>query len=153
MDFRTTLSNQLWGPALWKLLHLFAERIGTIPSHPSEKQLWIGLLNNLRYTLPCVLCRTHYSNYISTYAFPNMDRESVRRWLYELHSWVNEQLGKPNISYDDLESIYNQPISLSQELDLLSAQGVLAVRLRICSQAHVTEMMNLVVQLRNFYQL
>lgn len=82
-----------------------------------------------------------------------VDRESVRRWLYELHSWVNGQLEKPNLNYEDLESTYKRSLSLSNELECLSAQGALGVRLRICSQAHVTEMMNLLKQLQLFYQL
>lgn len=151
MDFRTTLSNQLWGPALWKLLHTYAEKIGTMPSHPSEEQLWSRLLNNLRYTLPCILCREHYSYYVSIHGFPKINRDSVRRWLYELHSWVNQELKKSNVEYENLSMIYQD--SITQEIDLLSAQGALAVRLRICSPSHLTEMIELLTQLRIFYQI
>ncbi len=82
-----------------------------------------------------------------------MERESVRRWLYDLHSWVNGQLEKSNLTYEDLESTYIRPLSLSNEMDCLSAQGSLGVRIRICSQVHVTEMMSLLKQLQLFYQL
>jgi hypothetical protein len=152
MDLRTTLSNQLWGPALWKFLHTLTEKIGTVPFHPSEEQLWIGLLNNLRYTLPCSTCRAHYSTFVSMHAFPKIQREIVRRWMYQLHSWVNELLKKPNVPYEELEHIYGHPLLLSDEFQLLSVQGELAVRLRICSQSHITEMLHLLTQLQLFYQ-
>lgn len=153
MDFKATLSNQLWGPALWKLLHTFSECIGTVRSHPTEERLWIGLLNNLRFTLPCIQCREHYMIYLSSHAFPKINKESVRSWLYDLHGSVNQRLQKENIPYDTLSTVYSLPFSFSTEYECLFYQEQLAIRLHICSQKDVNEMLDILKQLRIFYEL
>ena len=89
--------NHIWGPALWMILHSAAERIGIqlLQRLPQEEiRIWTNLLSSLRYSLPCPLCKKHYTDYFNSH--PIQSKDEIRNWLYQLHSHVNQQTGKPS---------------------------------------------------------
>jgi hypothetical protein len=112
-----SLQNHIWGPALWKILHFSAERIGTKRLHrlpQEEHRLWFNLLSNLRYSLPCPHCKKHYQQYYSSHPIASFTKEGVRRWLYELHQSVNQRIGKPDsVSLEGVEGMYSVPFCFS----------------------------------------
>jgi hypothetical protein len=107
----------MWGPALWRVLHFSAERIGTKSLHrlpQEERRLWSNLLTNLRYSLPCPQCKKHYQQYYSLHPITSFTKEEIRMWLYHLHQSVNERTAKPDsISPDELETMYCVPFCFS----------------------------------------
>jgi hypothetical protein len=97
--------NSVWGPALWKLLHFSAERIGlpVIRLPHEEERLWRGLLHSLALSLPCPLCKKHYVLYDRSQPLV-FSKESVRSWLYHLHEQVNQRLGLAAFE-EDMETV------------------------------------------------
>jgi hypothetical protein len=115
--------NNEWGPEMWKLLHGLAEKIGqyTIVTHryqtetqeKEEKRLWSVLLGSLRLSLPCPLCRKHYTEYINSnspdrfiHGPVKLVKDDIKLWLYHLHSNVNQKYNKNNIPIELLSELY-----------------------------------------------
>jgi hypothetical protein len=105
--------NSVWGPALWKLLHFSAERIGlpVIRLPREEERLWRGLLHSLALSLPCPLCKKHYVLYDRSRPLV-FSKEGVRSWLYHLHEEVNQRLGSPSFA-EDIGTVYGVPFAFS----------------------------------------
>ena len=113
------ISNNEWGPALWMILHSSCERIGSmnIKRLPlEESRIWFGLLQSLRYSLPCPQCKKHYTSYYSSNPLSTFNREFIRNWLYVLHCQVNNRTEKQNtVTIDKIPELYGQPFNFSKE--------------------------------------
>lgn len=149
------MENQIkWGPALWSILHHCTERIGTIPSNGNEEaEMWSTLLRHLQHHLPCMKCRVHYTAYYHKTGLPVVSREGVRRWLYDLHSDVNQRLGKPNMEYDALQDRYSEPFDCKQMIVVIKQQVNYAIRLKWSAPADGEKFIKELNHLRQFYQL
>ncbi len=126
--------NNEWGHEMWKILHGLAEKIGQYPeiTHRyiintgkiEEKRLWTILLSSLRLSLPCPLCRKHYTEYINRESpdkFLHMEsvpKDKVKEWLFNLHNSVNERIQKPCISIDFLSELYRN-ITFNHSLNII----------------------------------
>ena len=66
-----------WGPSAWYWLH---------NSTTSEE-----LISTLPYILPCGVCRSHMTQYISSHPITT----PTHKWLEELHNDINQRNGKP----------------------------------------------------------
>lgn len=112
--------NNQWGPALWQILHSLSLKINTItpPSYNNyfnsnnyqlheEKRLWTGLINSLKFSLPCPLCKKHYSEYIFANPIDFNNLSSIKEWFFNLHNSVNNRLNKSTIQIDTLTNIYS----------------------------------------------
>ena len=89
-------ANQLllptqWGPIMWKLLHVVAEKIGqsgsTITDNDQANYVKT-MVTMLPSILPCQDCQAHAEVYLSTHPFPVLKdlygsvlRTTVRSWL------------------------------------------------------------------------
>ena len=72
--------NNIWGPNLWILLHSMAEKCGTSPNGKlpqEETRLWSGLLSSLRFSLPCPLCKRHFTAYYQSNPIHDVSKEFV----------------------------------------------------------------------------
>jgi len=109
--------TNVWGPALWAILHILAERAGkkqTPAAEDEEKRLWRTLLLSLRTSIPCPKCQKHYSDYLKTHSwlttFSKKGLEwglSLKTWLFDLHNHVTTANGKEvTFTFDRLESTY-----------------------------------------------
>ncbi len=132
--------NNEWGPEMWKLLHGLCEKIGqyTIVTHryitdtqeKEEKRLWSVLLGSLRLSLPCPLCRKHYTEYINSispdrfiHSSPKLIKNDMKLWLYNLHSNVNQNNNKNNIPIELLSELY-------KNIDYNHSLNVVALHMR-----------------------
>jgi hypothetical protein len=97
-----------WGPALWGLLHMLAEKSGRGPvvvrhvgrgppqlCHAEERRVWANLFVALRTSLPCPVCKQHYLEYIRTNPPDTFLRlpgpewaDALRNWLWTFHNAV-----------------------------------------------------------------
>lgn len=148
--------NQTWGPALWSILHHCTERIGTIPfknHRATEIRLWRGLLIQLRSSLPCLKCRKHYTDYCASHPLPEITKESVRRWLYDLHRVVNERTGHPNVLYEALEAMYSGPFAFKEVYDVIAKQAHIACQLRWTTLETTLGFLSLLKQFQGMYHL
>ena len=147
--------NHIWGPHLWMILHSSAERIGTknlnrLPQE--ESRLWINLLGSLRYSLPCPLCKKHYTAYFSTVPIISITQLFIRGWLYNLHNQVNNQTGKPNtISIEDIPEIYSKPFNFTAHYDIIIEQMNRALRVGWCTRNDIQRTIRHFQEFKRFY--
>lgn len=109
--------TSIWGNNAWNSLHCISF---TYPEKPTEedKQNYKTYFQTLKYVLPCCICRKHYTEHtkiggdfeIKDEIFKN--KESLTRWLYELHKNVDKSLGMNyDIEYDDVCMKYNSYVA------------------------------------------
>jgi hypothetical protein len=147
--------NNIWGPHLWTILHSAAEKIG-LPQHKrlpqEEMRLWTNLFTSLRYSLPCPLCKKHFTSYHSANPIQTFTRDSIRIWLYNLHNDINIRLGKENIiTIDKIPEIYNNPINFNHHLNIINNQMTYSLRLGWCSREDIQRTLRFFQEVRRFY--
>ena len=104
-------NKTVWGPALWLLLHGWAERgVG-------DETAWIRLLRWLPEVLPCRVCQEH-----ARLMRRPASAAEVRLYLYNFHQSVNERLrvGGRAFPIADLGSYRFRDLSAAYELVLAS---------------------------------
>lgn len=108
-----------WGAPLWRMLHGITESLG----NQTNKQLAtdeanevVFLLRDLEKVLPCDLCRRHYHIWRKSHPLEKIAtlrgmtlRETVRKWLFDLHETVNADRGVvSSIEIEQLPDLYRQ---------------------------------------------
>ena len=147
--------TNIWGPHLWTILHSAAEKI-VLPQHKrlpqEEMRLWTNLFTSLRYSLPCPLCKKHFTSYHSAIPIHTFTRDSIRIWLYNLHNDINISLGKENIiTIDKIPEIYNTPINFNHHLNIVNNQMTCSLRLGWCSREDIQRTLRFFQEVRRFY--
>jgi hypothetical protein len=113
------VQNAEWGPHLWLILHICAEKTGkqTTPLlHMDEIRAWIHLLRLTEAILPCPLCQKHYREWLKAYPLPAFlemksaaaFHDGTREWVWKLHNRVNEQRGVATISLENAIELYRE---------------------------------------------
>ena len=105
-----------WGPHYWKTLHKLSLKAGTLAdpnSQAEETRDWIHIFKETAKAIPCEECRSHYkewllANPISGFKdLPYSQKGNwVRDWWWRLHADVNRRLGKSNIEFSELATVY-----------------------------------------------
>ena len=161
-----------WGPALWRILHTFAERVGKRGGvnvaegdhiwHHQEYELWNGLLGMLAESMPCSSCLSHYSTYTleNPYAvvfhrgMGEQRRDAIRAWLWKLHNNVRTRKGQDSIlSLEAMPFIYSAYVTATLESDcktVLAHMGR-AAYLRIIRQDMMARFHKVIHNFRKFY--
>lgn len=106
----------LWGPHYWTILHSLAEHAGSqqiILMRNDEIAEWERLVKSLEKAIPCDECRAHYKSWVASHPFDQIlalpyeqFREGVRSYWYDLHTNVNNRLGKENVLYSELSNLF-----------------------------------------------
>ena len=146
--------NSIWGPSLWLILHSACERIGSqhLKRLPLEEaRLWFGLLNSLRYSLPCPQCKKHYIIYSNETPIMQVTKETIRRWLFNLHDQVNQRNQKESIPYDTITSQYEVPFNFTVHFKNVLDHMILAVRRGVCIHNDVQRTIRLFTEMKCFY--
>jgi len=106
------MSTSVWGPKLWYVLHLMTFNYPEIPNE-YEKRHFHDFFVNLQYVLPCLKCRYHYRQTLEKYPItPNLDnKNSLVKWLIDIHNEVNVSTGKPIKSYNEVLQEYKDEMS------------------------------------------
>ena len=108
--------NAEWGPLFWKILHGLAARAGRSTDtilRGDEIRIWIQVLTQILYCLPCDVCRDHYGRWLSARPVQVLNdlpyaqtAEWIQRYLFDLHNEINEGNDKPVFAFSDLASAY-----------------------------------------------
>lgn len=150
-----SINSNIWGPALWTILHSAAERIGTkgLALLPQEEaRIWMGLLRSLHFTLPCPVCKKHYIKYSSINKIPVFSKETVRTWLYDLHTQVNRYSNKENtVTLEQIPEIYGVPFHFTKHYNAVSKQMTLALRHGWSKHDDVTKTFRFFEEMMRFY--
>jgi hypothetical protein len=95
----------MWGPNMWNKLHTFTF---LYPDDPTEKEKShvINYFNNL--DIPCKKCQKNYKRKLlqNPVEFHVENKESLEKWLINIHNTVNLDTGKEYIPYK--EAMYKQ---------------------------------------------
>ena len=72
------------------------------PASPSaEEQAGIrAFYESLQVVIPCPICREHYKQALVAMPLRLQSRAELIEWVYEIHNYINEQLGKPSLSWE-----------------------------------------------------
>lgn len=105
------LVTKIWGPPAWTFLHsvTFGYPIEPTEEHKEKYKQFFELAGDV---LPCKYCRDSYKDFIQSGCTKLDDdklenRESLTRWMYDIHERVNKKLGvEYGISYDDVVKRY-----------------------------------------------
>lgn len=101
------MNPAFWGPHAWIFLHSITMNY---PKNPTEKdkQIYFDFFNQLKDILPCQKCAHHYGEHIKKHPINTAleSRDSMIRWLIQIHNEVNEDLGKPQLSYEEVIQEY-----------------------------------------------
>jgi len=146
--------NDIWGPELWMILHSAAERIGTshVKLPQEELRLWTNLLMSLRFSLPCPICKKHFTVYLLSTPIKTFNREFIRNWLYNIHCQVNDRTEKRvEITIDQIPEIYSKPFNFSAHFSTVSDQMNRALRLGWSSRADIQKSIRFFEELKRFY--
>ena len=100
------MDPNVWGPHGWYFLHSITL---AYPDNPSDdvKMIHNNFFNSLKDILPCDKCRNHYNQTLMTYPIENHleNKESLFKWLVDVHNRVNIDNGKREYSYDEVTKI------------------------------------------------
>ena len=101
--------TQVWGPSMWHFLHTMSFNYPVNPTS-QDKANYKQFLNSMKYVLPCRHCRENLTaNYkklpLSKETMKN--RDSLSRYIFNLHEKINCQLGKKSgLSYAAVRDRY-----------------------------------------------
>ena len=117
--------NAEWGPLLWRLLHILAEKAGRQANsitQGDEQRAWPLFVKTLAPVIPCPYCREHFQEYLTknpfTLPISYLDWKTyIPMYFYSLHESVNQRLGKPTFPFSSLSETYKDS---SQIKDILS---------------------------------
>jgi hypothetical protein len=147
--------NNIWGPALWNILHFSAERIGSrlhLRLPQEETRIWTGLLGSLRYSIPCPLCKKHYTQFFLSNPINSMTKDTIRLWLFLLHSSINIRNDKPNtITIDELPAMYDKPFNFTYNFNNLNEHMTYAIRLGWSTRNDTQRTIRFLQELKRFY--
>ena len=146
--------NHIWGPNLWMILHSAAERIGSshVKLPREELRIWTGLLMSLRFSLPCPVCKKHFTTYLASTPIVNFNREFVRTWLYNIHCQVNDRTEKrAEITIEQIPEIYSKPFNFSAHFRVVAEQMNRALRLGWSSRDDIQKSARVFEELKRFY--
>jgi Erv1 / Alr family len=144
--------NHIWGPALWFLLHSSVERYGYSVSLPDEeKRIWNGLLRSLQYSLPCPLCKKHYTAYLASHPLV-FTKEELRSWLYQLHCEVNQRTDKQTtVTIEKMEEIYGIPFQFTRYYPIIVKQMMMALRMGWSTREDVQRSIRFFEEIKRYY--
>jgi hypothetical protein len=155
--------TQIWGPALWRILHSLTEKsemYKTKIQQADEQRIWFNLLSSLKFSLPCPVCKSHFSEYIQKHplvlllASPIGIKERVREWLYNLHSRVNALNSKyVTINIEDLPNLYSNYTNYDEDLRTVNEQMKRGMSLRWVIRDDIQRSLKFIQELRALYRL
>lgn len=101
--------TSVWGPPMWHILHTLSFNYPVKPTK-EQKKYYFDFYNNLQNILPCKYCRENIVKNMQKLPLNSKilkNRETLSKWVYELHEIVNNMLGKKSgLSYDDIRNRY-----------------------------------------------
>jgi hypothetical protein len=116
-DYRNTGDPNVWGPSFWFTLHNGASRY---PKNASDmyKERAKGFILGIPVMIPCDECAVHATAYIESIRH-NLDvivscRKNLFNFFVDFHNYVNKRYGKPEMSYEDAEKMYNGQVTITK---------------------------------------
>lgn len=103
------MMTSIWGPPMWHILHTISFNYPIEPTEEHKKNYY-NFYSNLVNILPCRYCRDNLCNNLKKNPLNKSvlkNRDSLSRWVYELHESVNKMLEKKsNLTYEMVRDRY-----------------------------------------------
>jgi FAD-linked sulfhydryl oxidase len=93
------MSPSVWGPLFWTTMHIVSLGFPTNPTD-DEKEAASAFFSSLQFMIPCPICKEHYASFLKGMPIATQSRDTLINWVFDLHNKVNQQLGKPAISFE-----------------------------------------------------
>tara|TARA_B100001094_G_C18039343_1_gene724202 strand:+ start:268 stop:852 length:585 start_codon:yes stop_codon:yes gene_type:complete len=110
-DFESSdgMMTSVWGPSLWHSMHTISFNYPVEPSK-QDKENYMKFYKSIGDVLPCRYCRENFTKNIKKVPLTMetmKSRDSLSRWVYELHEEINKMLGKDSgLTFDDVRNRY-----------------------------------------------
>ena len=106
------MNTKKWGRCTWQALHSITFGYPLRPTK-KQKECYLQFFRNVGFVLPCAKCRESYRKFTSEgitrlNAAKMENRESLVRWLYDVHNRVNAKLKKPSITLGEVIRRYEK---------------------------------------------
>jgi len=106
------MKNSQWGPAAWLFLHSVTFQYPENPTDQDKNNYKI-FFDSLQNILPCPNCREHYQKNLKENPMNLESRESLIKWVIDLHNAVNKKNSKKEYSYDEVNDLYQSTYNYS----------------------------------------
>jgi len=107
----------VWGPAFWFSLHNGALRYPINPS-PLWKERMKNFILGIPVMVPCEKCSDHASAHIEANYYRideiTSSRSKLFEFFWEFHNFVNQRLGKSEMSLENAYRIYSGKVALTK---------------------------------------
>ena len=99
--------QKIWGPSAWLFLHTITL---DYPDEPTkeDKEKYREFFISLSYVIPCETCKEHYLETIRKFPINLESKETLTKWLHNIHNQVNLRNNKEIYSYEDFIEHYSR---------------------------------------------
>ena len=99
----------VWGPFFWHTMHIVALGYSKNPTY-TDKKCAKEFYESLAFLLPCSICREHYKGYLQEKPISTFldSRTDLIKWTIQIHNKVNQMLGKPEWTLEEVLSYYEK---------------------------------------------
>lgn len=101
--------TSIWGPPLWHVLHTISFNYPVKPTQ-EQKEHYYNFYSNIKNILPCKFCRDNLTSNLKSAPLTMASfasRNTLSKWVYDLHEVVNKMLGKKsNLTYEEIRDRY-----------------------------------------------
>lgn len=97
------LGPNIWGPHLWKSLHMITMGYPNEPTDEQKKN-YKSFFENFYLVIPCSICANNYKQHLIDIPLTNnvlKNKDSLVRWVIDIHNLVNKETGKKVLSYEE----------------------------------------------------
>jgi hypothetical protein len=98
------ITNSVWGPIYWKMFHYVTLTYPIVPTQLHIEKIQNFFCDIVPILLPCHICRKHYTKNLELNPLTDEILEIKFKlviWLLNMHNYVNKQLGKDEMAYED----------------------------------------------------
>ena len=110
------MEPEIWGPHAWQFLHSITL---SYPDNPTleDKNNHAQFFNSIQNILPCQNCKDHYTQNLQALPIEQHldNKESLFRWLVDIHNRVNVTNNKREYSYDEVTELYEKMYDKSEK--------------------------------------
>lgn len=101
------MNPKVWGSSAWLFLHTITL---DYPDEPTkeDKEKYREFFISLSYVIPCETCKEHYLETIRKFPINLESKETLTKWLHNIHNQVNLRNNKEIYSYEDFIEHYSR---------------------------------------------
>jgi hypothetical protein len=103
-----------WGPLLWRIIHTCCEHLGNNTINilkNDELYAYKKFINQIRFILPCKICKIHYSKELLLHK-KDLEYDELKSYskefFYNIHHSINKEKNIESIDFSSLEIIYGK---------------------------------------------